>query len=336
MTSRERVTASLNHEQPDRTPYCMGFTQDARAAMVEYCGGEDFLALIDNDICGVAAGPGPKDMWVDETTHQDEFGVQWDRSVDKDIGVVCNRLLPERDLSGLEFPDPNGPEKFGDFDARIAGCREAGKYISYSIGFSLFERAWTLRGMDQLFVDMIEAPEFVHELLDRICDYNVTLVAQAVEFNIDMVHFGDDWGSQRGLMMGPELWTEFLLPRLRRQYAAGRDAGKFVSIHSCGHVQEIFPQLIDAGLDCFNPFQPEVMDPYEMKATFGDRLSFWGGISTQQLLPYGTPDEVRREVGRLISEVGTDGGYIAAPAHSIPGDAKPENIMAMIETLNDQ
>ncbi len=336
MTSHERVTAALLHEQPDRTPYNMGFTQDARAAMAEHRGGEEAVALIDNDICGVAAGAGPKDYWPDETTHQDEFGVQWDRSVDKDIGVVSNCLLPERDLSGLELPDPYAPCKFDGFAERVEQCRATGKFISFSIGFSLFERAWTLRGMDKLFMDMIDAPEFVDELLDTICNWNVKLVEQAVQHDIDMVHFGDDWGSQRGLMMGPELWERFLLPRLRRQYAAGKDAGKFVAIHSCGHVQEIFPQLIDAGLDCFNPFQPEVMDPYEMKATFGDRLSFWGGISTQKLLPYGTPDEVRSEVGRLMREVGKDGGYIAAPAHSIPGDAKPENIVAMIETLNDQ
>ena len=73
-----------------------------------------------------------------------------------------------------------------------------------------------------------------------------------------------------------------------------------------------------------------------MKRLYGDRLSFWGGVSTQQLLPYGTPDDVRRETRRLMTEIGRDGGYIIAPAHAIPGDAKPENILALIETLNDQ
>jgi uroporphyrinogen decarboxylase len=100
-------------------------------------------------------------------------------------------------------------------------------------------------------------------------------------------------------------------------------------------VQEVFPQLIEIGLDCFNPFQPEVMDVYEMKRLHRDRLSFWGGISTQRLLPYGTPEEVRAEARRMMAEVGKDGGYIIAPAHAIPGDAKPENIMALIEAVND-
>ena len=140
MTSHERVTATLLHNQPDRTPYSIDFTQDARARMVEYCGGEDFMELIDNDICRVAAGSGPMECWIDETTHQDQFGVQWDRSVDKDIGIVCNHVLPERDLSGLELPDPCAPEKFDGFADRVEQCRAAGKFVSFPVDFSFFER----------------------------------------------------------------------------------------------------------------------------------------------------------------------------------------------------
>ncbi|HQK92668.1 MAG TPA: uroporphyrinogen decarboxylase family protein [Armatimonadota bacterium] len=333
MTNKERVYTAFAHEQPDRTPYMIGFTQKAHSAMVDRYG-PDYADAIDNCFHGVHADPGPKDHWLDENTWQDEFGVRWDRRIDRDIGNVCNQVLPERDLSALELPDPLAPAKWEGFAAQVAAG--AGKFVQFGIGFSLFERAWTLRGMENLFLDMVEAPEFVHELLDAICDYNVALAGRALEFDIDAVHFGDDWGSQRGLLMGPGLWTEFILPRLERQYAVAKAAGRFVTIHSCGKVQEVFPQLIDIGLDCFNPFQPEVMDVYEMKRQFGDRLSFWGGVSTQKLLPYGTPDEVRAEARRMMAEVGRDGGFIIAPAHAIPGDAKPENIMALIETVNDQ
>jgi uroporphyrinogen decarboxylase len=176
----------------------------------------------------------------------------------------------------------------------------------------------------------------VDELLDRITDYNLALIQQAIQHGIDAVHLPDDWGSQRGLLMGPRLWERFLLPRLERLFRAAKEAGKFVSIHCCGKVQELFPQLLEIGLDCFNPFQPEVMDPYEMKRQWGDRLTFWGGVSTQRLLPYGTPDEVRAEARRLMREVGRGGGYILSPAHEVPGDARPENLMALIETVNAQ
>ena len=302
--------------------------------MVEHYGSDDFLQEIDNCFHSVGAKPGPKHKWLDETTFQDEFGVQWCQDIERDIGNVSNCVIPERNLDNLELPDPYAPEKFADFAERITKGKD--KFVNFSISFSLFERAWTMRGMENLFVDMMEAPEFVDELLDAICDYNVALIEQAVKHEIDGVHFGDDWGAQRGLLMGPRLWERFLKPRLARQYGVAKEAGKFVSIHSCGKVQELFPQLIELGLDCFNPFQPEVMDVYEMKRLYRGRLSFWGGVSTQRLLPYGTPDEVRAEAKRLMAEVGKSGGYILAPAHSIPGDAKPENMMALIETVNNQ
>ncbi|MGD9494788.1 MAG: uroporphyrinogen decarboxylase family protein [Armatimonadota bacterium] len=333
MTNRERVIAALRHEQPDRVPYQIGFTQRARAAMAEAYG-ESVFALIDNCIAGLAAKPGPLAGWIDENTWQDQFGVRWDRSVDRDIGIVCNRVLPDRDLTGLTFPDPRAPARWEGFADAVAVAE--GRCVVFEIGFSLFERAWTLRGMEQLFIDMTEAPEFVDELLDMICEWNVAHIEEAGRYDIDLFHFGDDWGSQRGLLMGPRLWERFLKPRLARQYAAAKATGKLVSIHSCGRVQELFPQLIEIGVDCFNPFQPEVMDVFEMKRLHGDRLAFWGGVSTQKLLPHGTPEEVRAQVRRLLREVGEGGGYICAPAHSIPGDAKPENIMAMIEVLNDQ
>jgi uroporphyrinogen decarboxylase len=119
-------------------------------------------------------------------------------------------------------------------------------------------------------------------------------------------------------------------------YETVKAHGKKVIIHCCGKVDEILPELIELGVDLFNPFQPEVMDVYRIKKQFGGEIGFWGGISTQQLLPFGTPEQVREEVRRLLDKIGRDGGYIAAPAHAIPGDAKPENIDAMIEVLNGQ
>ncbi|MEN6546957.1 MAG: uroporphyrinogen decarboxylase family protein [Armatimonadia bacterium] len=332
MTNRERVIASLRHEQPDRTPYVVDFTQKAAAAMAAAYG-EGYRGLIDNAIHKVTAKLGPKARWLSETVFQDEWGVQWDRSLDRDIGNVCNRVLPERDLSGFETPDAWAADKFGDFAAQIAAGE--GKFVRLSIAFTLFERAWSLRGMENIMLDMMEAPEFVDELFDRITDYNVALIEQAVQYPIDAVHFPDDWGDQRGVMMGPRLWERFIQPRVARVFEAAKAGGKFVSIHCCGRVQELFPRLIDMGLDLFNPFQPEVMDPYEMKREFGERLSFWGGVSTQRLLPYGTPEEVRAEVRRLRQEVGRGGGYVISAAHQIPGDARPENTMALIEAVNE-
>ena len=115
-----------------------------------------------------------------------------------------------------------------------------------------------------------------------------------------------------------------------------KSKGKFVLIHSCGKIEEILPDLIECGLDIFNPFQPEVMDIYRIKKKYGRQLTFYGGISIQKTLPYGTVSEVKDQVRHLLDTIGEDGGYIASPSHDIPADAKPENIAAMIEVLQNQ
>jgi uroporphyrinogen decarboxylase len=210
------------------------------------------------------------------------------------------------------------------------------KAIRFSIGFSLFERAWTLRGMENLLMDFIERPAFAHDLLDAICEHNLKLIDWGLRLNPDIVHFGDDWGQQHGLIMGPRIWREFIKPRLARMYGRVRQAGKLVSIHSCGDVDELFDDLIEIGLSLFNPFQPEVMDVYALRKKYQGKLAFHGGMSIQKTLPFGTPREVRDTTRRLIGELGRGGGYIFAPAHSMPADIPVENVLAFLEVLQSQ
>ena len=264
---------------------------------------------------------------------RDVFGVVWDRSIDEDIGNVEGRVLPRPTLEGYEFPDPHDPRFCDDIPAKIAGYSD--RFRVLQIGFSLYERAWALRGMGQLLIDFHDHPRFVHELLARIADYNIAQARHALRHDIDAVYFGDDWGQQRGLQMGPRLWRECILPQLRRMYGAVREAGKFVMIHSCGDVDELFDDLIAAGVNCFNPFQPEVMDVDAPLPRYRVRLAFHGGVSTQRTLPFGSPDEVREETRRLLA-LGRDGGYILATAHDVEGDVPVENMLAMIDTVQRQ
>jgi len=334
MTPRDRVLAALHHEQPDETPYQIGFTQDAHASMVRHTGDPNFEQILRNAL--LYLNTELPDGWKEITPGiwRDEFGVQWNRTIDHDIGVVCNTCITPDNLSSFQFPNPSDPARFNHYPQHL---RQHPDLFSYAnIGFSLFERAWTLIGMENLLMAMVDQPDYVDALLDRIVAHNLALVDGACAHPVDVIHFGDDWGQQNGLIMGPELWRRFIKPRFAAMCQRVRKHGKFVSLHSCGCVQSVFPDLIECGLHVFNPFQPEVMNPSEMKKRFGKHLTFYGGISTQKTLPYGTPEQTRQEVRRLIREVGKDGGYIAAPAHCIPGDAKPENILAMIDELNHQ
>jgi len=130
--------------------------------------------------------------------------------------------------------------------------------------------------------------------------------------------------------MGYDLWKEFIFPRLKMMYGTVREAGKTVFIHSCGDVDELFGDLISIGLGVFNPFQPEVMDVGQIMSQYRGRLAFWGGVSTQRTMPYGSVDDVRGEVRKMI-DLGRDGGYILSPSHALEGDVPVENLIALIE-----
>ena len=332
MSKRELVRQVLEGKRPPYVPWHIGLTVEAKAKLQTHLCVSDLEDVLHNHFVGLGDGIGFFDE-LEDSHFRDVFGVIWDRRVDKDIGNVVNCVLPEPTLKGYAFPDPLDPRFFSDIPQRLG--RYGDRFRVYQIGFSLYERAWTMRGMTNLMMDFYDHPGFVRELFDAIADYNVKQVEQALQYDIDAVYFGDDWGMQRGLQMGPVAWREFIYPVLRRMYGSVRDAGKYVMIHSCGDVDELFDDLVEIGLNCFNPFQPEVMDVVALVKQYRGRLSFNGGLSTQRTLPYGTVEDVRAET-RMLIELGSEGGYIFAPAHDVEGDVPLENMLAFIEVLQQQ
>ena len=333
VTKREVVLEALAFRPPPYVPWAWDMTKACQQRLGEYLGTQDLSGFIGSHFLDVGstkrrfAEPHPDG-------YRDAYGVVFDTSLDKDIGTPCDWPLKDpSDLERYRWPDPNNDAWYAGIPEQLAAHPD--RFTRYRLGFSLYERAWTMRGMTDLLMDMIERPEFVERLLDAIVEHNLVQIRRALALGVEAVFFGDDYGSQAGLIMGRVHWRHFFKPRLARMFAAVRDAGRCVCLHSCGCVAELFDELIEIGLNVFNPFQPEVMDIFALKKQYHGRLAFHGGMSIQRVLPFGTPDEARLETRRLI-EAGREGGYIFAPSHSVPPDVPPENLVAMMEELRAQ
>jgi uroporphyrinogen decarboxylase len=332
MDKRTVMKMALEWKTLPYVPWNINFTIPSTEKLQQHFVGKDLEEVVQNHIVNV----GYDTYFYHEVGNdcvQDSFSVIWDRSIDKDIGVVKGQVLIQPTLLGYAFPDPVAAYIFEHVDANINKYRD--RFRIFGIGFSLYERAWAMRGLQTLLMDFYDNPEFVHTLLNAVADYNIAQIKEALKYDIDGVMFGDDWGQQHGLQMGPKLWHEFIYPVLTRMYRVVTAAGKKVIIHSCGDVDELFDDLVAIGLNCFNPFQPEVMDVVRLIPQYRGRLAFYGGMSTQNTLPYGTVKDVRRETQKLL-ELGSEGGYIFSPAHDVPKDVPLENMLAMIDQVQHQ
>jgi uroporphyrinogen decarboxylase len=335
MTNRDRIINAILHRQTDIIPYNINFTQQAYDKVSKYLNDNEFGDKLNNHISTVYYDGRPKEISSRSGYFIDDFGVTWNRNgADKDIGVVDGYVLKEASMDGYSFPQVDEKDLKMKLEKLISASDNNFKLFDF--GFTVFERAWSLRGMENILVDMIEEPDFVNQLLDAIVDYNLKIINLALEFEIDGILFGDDWGQQSGLIMGPEMWRKFIKPQMARMYSAVKKKSRFVLQHSCGDIHEIFPDVIEIGLDVYQTFQPEIYDIRKIKQQFGGSLTFWGGISTQRLLPFASPEEVKRVTKETMEILGENGGYIASATHDIPGDVPPENIMAMIEVFQNQ
>jgi len=323
---------ALAFRRPAYVPWSIGLNVDCADRLKGHLGLDDLSDFLDDHFVTVGADVGRFEP-AGKDRVRDVYGVLWDRSVDKDIGTPVDwPIKTPSDLDGYEWPEVSEAD-YARSAERLAAHPD--RFSRYAIGFSLYERAWTMRGMADLLMDMVERPGFVDGFLDAVADHNLIEIRRAMALDVDCLFFGDDYGMQTGLIMGIDYWRRFFKPRLARMFAPAREAGKVLQIHSCGRVQEIFDDLLEIGLNLFNPFQPEVMDVFDHLRRYHGRLAFHGGMSIQKTLPFGSIDEVREMAGRLI-DAGGSGGYVFSPSHSVPRDVPPENLVAMMEVLKAQ
>jgi uroporphyrinogen decarboxylase len=305
LTRRELVCKAIAHEDVGRVPYAITFTGAAAEALSAHLNTTELDAAIGNCIRFVGAP-----WW--------EF-----------VNFPENQYGPE---VPLRLPDVRGRGSFDAFHESITRLRETTDCFLLSAFYaSLFEKAWFARGMENLLVDMAVNEEYCDELFERIVSADTMMLEMMLSDDVDGVLLGCDWGSQQALLMGPDFWHKYIGPRHARMFAKIRAAGKYAFLHSCGNIIAVLPDVVAMGVQVLNPAQPECMDLHELKSRFGDMLTFWGGISTQQTLPLGTPEDVRREVRDVAALLGKGGGYILSPAQAIQDDVPLANCLALIE-----
>lgn len=335
MTRRETVIQALAHHETDVIPYHMDFTQQALNNLIKYTKDENIKLKLGTYLNYIQYWGWPTEIKERPGYFKDEFGVIWNRNgADKDIGIVDNCVIKDIEDYDYEFPVCDEARLRKEYEQLVAS--KGDRFTFAGFGFCMFERSWSLMGMENVLCSMITSPDEMEELFAKIGDYFLHLVDIALEYDIDGVYFGDDWGQQKGLIMGPEHWRHYIKPQMKRLYTRVKKTGKFVLQHSCGDCHEIFPDLIEIGLDCYQTFQPEVYDIVMMKEMYGSKLAFWGGVSTQQCLPYATPDGVKKEAARIVKILRKDGGLIIAPTHALEFDVPPGNIMALLEAFQNQ
>ncbi len=327
---RHWVEMAISHQQLEAVPYYFDFTPPARLNVEKYYGSpiEETLEFpIRMKGCKTI-----KPLYADPSgfgrTAEDEFGVVWSTSK-IDRGAPIGLPLSDADLSNYTFPEFAASYRFEDLRDWCEQNKE--HYIIIWVG-DLWERATFMRGMENILMDLILNPKFVDELLHGIADYVIgTMEILFERFEFDGIAISDDYGTQKSLLMSPADWRRFVKPRLAEIYEFAKNHGRTVFQHSDGYIYPIIGDLIDIGCDILHPIQPEAMDIFKLKREFGQDLTFCGGMRTQDLLPQGTPEEIRNEVKKLKTELGRGSGYIMSNGITIQADVPLDNIVAMID-----
>lgn len=332
-TYKERMRRALQHKPVDRIPTQINYTADMGQKMADHFNVaiESLPAFLGNHMIRVDIDY-PSKLSLDGRVKFDWWGVGFDVKEEGYFASV-NPLADSKDLDAYPWPDPDDPNLLGEAASIVKG--DAGQhFIAPNFGFALFERAWSLRGLEAFLIDLVLDPGFAEDLLDRILEIQLKLVHRFIALGVDAGYFGDDYGAQKNMLFSPKVWRRSIKPRLAQMFAPFREAGLPVLMHSDGQIQAIIPDLIEIGLTALNPVQPEVLDHSWLRETFGGRLAYYGGISTQTVLPEGSPDDVRLAVKECMHQLALDGtGLVIAPSHRLMTDIPLENVEALLDSF---
>lgn len=350
MTHRERILRVLSRKPADRVPMDLGgFNREAYKNFVEKTGYQNNWEYfgVEADWRGVGFGAS-KEKIDHRPYHRDlpdnaslngwgtAFIVGSNSAYDHFVAPMTY-AKEVKELQDYPLPDYTPSYCHEHLEDAVKSIHND-EYAAFAgMQCTIFEVAWQIRGFNELMMDFFDNPGMAECILDRITEIRCFMARRYAEAGTDILSLGDDVGMEHGLMMSPDLWYKWLGSRLAKVIKAARDAKPDIIIHyhSDGYIEPIIPKLIEIGMNVLNPVQPECMDPAKLKRLYGDQLAFWGTIGLQHTMPFGTPDDVRKEVKERIETVGKDGGLVIAPTHVLAPEVPIENITALVEAVKE-
>lgn len=353
---RQRVITALNHEKPDRCPMQISlspeFAQRLRSELSLDAGDgdnseggsqpQDLDILLSSDMLLTSVG-WANSYHLSDQAYTDEWGVGWKaQPYSTPFGEGYYTEIAEHPLSDLSAilkyqpPRADRPELFQESHEMIERFKDEYWIVGVTV-CTIFETAWALRGFETLLLDMAANHDIAEHILNIPFKYHLAAAKQLVKLGVDMIWLGDDIGAQDRLIISPNMWRKYLKPKMAQFISELKSINKDIKIayHSDGNIRALIPEFIEIGIDVLNPIQPACMNPAELKQAYGEKLSFWGSIDEQYTLPFGSPADVRNEVTDRIKTIGSDGGLILSPTHSVQLDTPLENFWAMVNTIKN-
>lgn len=373
MTPRERAISAIEHNNPDRVPLDMTICEEPYMKLLEYFG-IDKSNILGGDKWGeilmipeLAKALGIDFLYIKSKKPQnhnqsknisadlstDEWGVVRKKVQLRDgsyyWNIVHHPLKKSRieDLIDFPWPNPDDEQVCEDLPSEAKHLyKNTDLCLIGRFGSSIFETAWYMRGFEQFLMDLMINQDFAKVLMEKICSIQMRIDERCLELAGKYIQIlklaGDDLGGQEGPLISPEIFRQMIKPILCKRWEVIKSKFRkinpkgYVMFHSCGNIYPLIPDFIECGLDILDPIQKvKGMEIEKLKAEFGNKLTFHGAIDTQYLLPNGSPAEVRSEVKRIISILGKNGGYIAAPVHNLQADVPVENIIALSDAVRE-
>jgi len=356
MTSLERVQAALRHEETDYPPRLLygeaiGYVPAIKKLLEEKCAPLSPCEYFNMDITGINQEESNLSLerfrpyWGDSfdkaiaENELDEWGIWFKKGGFHHFYHIQSPLKDDVRISEIKaypWPDMAADYRFTGLKEKVDALHAKGLAVAAFPG-SIFEQAWYMRGMENFMADMLINPDIAHCILDHTAERQRQAAVAFAKVGVDIIITGDDVSAQNGLMMSVDTWREFLKERQTNTTLAVKAVNPEVKVfyHSDGNIAPLIPELIETGIDILNPLQPECVDPAEIKKLYGDKISFWGSVSVQHSIPFGTPEDVRQEVLERRRTVGKDGGFILSPAHVLSPETPWGNIEAFFAAASE-